>query len=103
MQATGNQWCWEAVCVAVKEHLGTDGWTDRWMFEDHHLQQGHRWACGQGRGCVGRRLRAGPCIRVPPWVFPLGPLVKGSALLSLHEGCSLEPRLGPTLGLGLCQ
>ena len=46
-------------CVlAIKEHLGTDGWTDRRMFEEHHPQLGHRWVCGQGRGCVG--LEQGP-------------------------------------------
>ena len=93
-------------CVlAIKEHLGPDGWTDRRMFEEHHPQLGHRWVCGQGRGCVGWRPRAGPCsrvLRVLPWVFPPCPLVEGSALLSLHEGCSLEPHLGPTLGLSLC-
>lgn len=70
--ATGISGAGRLCVLAIKEHLGTDGWTDRWMFEEHHLQLGHRWVCGQGRGCVGWRPGAGPCIRVlrvPPWVF----------------------------------
>ena len=46
--------------LAVKEHLGTDGWTDRRIFEEPRPQRGHQWACGQGRGCVAGDLEQGP-------------------------------------------
>lgn len=52
LQATGISGAGRLGVLAIKEHLGTDGWTDRWMFEEHHPQLGISGFGGQGRGAV---------------------------------------------------